>query len=188
VDVIPGVPRRLDDGRLVTVGGAADAVALLIDSTPVTPANLEVKAVLAVADDEVLFTAGAEPRDVGVWRWDASDGVSSLTPGPGVHTAAAGGGVRVIGSSGMDRAGTRWVLDGHEFESRAETPVHSPAVELMTVGPRELRVGVVLPRDHAPGSPLPVLLDPYGGPHFLRVQNVQRLWLEPQWLADQGFA
>jgi dipeptidyl-peptidase-4 len=39
-----------------------------------------------------------------------------------------------------------------------------------------------------PGSPLPVLLDPYGGPHFLRVQNAQRLWLEPQWLADQGFA
>ena len=188
VDVIPGVPRRLDDGRLVTVGGAGDAVALLIDSTPVTPSDLEVKAVLAVADDEVLFTAGAEPADVGVWRWDASDGLSSLTPGPGVHTAAADGGVRVIGSSGMDRAGTRWVLGSHAFESHAETPVLSPAVELISVGPRELRVGVVLPHDHEPGSPLPVLLDPYGGPHFLRVQHARRLWLEPQWLADQGFA
>jgi dipeptidyl-peptidase-4 len=188
VDVIPGVPRRLDDERLVTVGGAGDAVALLIDSTPVTPSDLEVRAVLAVAHDEVLFTAGTEPRDVGVWRWDASDGLSSLTPGPGVHTAAAGGGVRVIGSSGMDRAGTRWVLGSHAFESHAETPVIRPTVELITVGPRELRVGVVLPRDHEPGSPLPVLLDPYGGPHFLRVQNARRLWLEPQWLADQGFA
>jgi dipeptidyl-peptidase-4 len=159
VDVIPGVPRRLDDGRLVTVGDAGDAVALLLDGTPVTPSDLEVKGVLAVGDDEVLFTAGAEPLDVGVWRWDASDGLSSLTPDRGVHTAAAGGGVRVIGSSGMDHAGTRWVLDGHEFESRAETPVLRPAVELMTVGPRQLRVGVVLPRDHG-GSPLPVLLDP----------------------------
>jgi dipeptidyl-peptidase 4 len=51
-----------------------------------------------------------------------------------------------------------------------------------------LRVGIVLPREHQPGSPLPVLMDPYGGPHFLRVQKARRLWLEPQWLADQGFA
>jgi dipeptidyl-peptidase-4 len=188
VDVIPGVPRRLGDGRLVTVGAAGDAVALLVDGTTVTPPELEVRAVLAVADDEVLFTAGAEPTDVGVWRWDASAGLASLTPAAGVHTAAVGGGVRVIGSSGMDHAGTQWVLGGHTFASRAETPLISPAVELMTIGARRLRVGVLLPRDHEPGSPLPVLLDPYGGPHFLRVQNARRLWLEPQWLADQGFA
>ncbi|MGZ4221886.1 MAG: prolyl oligopeptidase family serine peptidase [Solirubrobacteraceae bacterium] len=188
VDVIPGVPRRLGDGRLVTVGAAGDAVALVIDGTPVTPPELEVRAVLAVAGDEVLFTASAEPTNAGVWRWEASDGLSSLSPGAGVHTAAAGGGVRVIGSSGMDHAGTRWVFDGHVFESRAETPLLSPAVELLTVGPRRLRVGIVLPRDHEPGSRLPVLMDPYGGPHFLRVQEARRLWLEPQWFADQGFA
>ena len=64
------------------------------------------------------------------------------------------------------------MLDGHVFESRAETPLLRPAVELLTVGPRQLRVGIVLPHDHEPGSPLPVLMDPYGGPHFLRVQAV----------------
>jgi dipeptidyl-peptidase-4 len=188
VDVISGVPRRLGDARLVTVSAAGDAVALLIDGTPVTPPGLEVRAVLAVADDEVLFTASVEPTDVGVWRWDAADGLASLTPAVGVHTAAAGGGVRVIGSSVIDHAGTRWVLGSHVFESRAQTPSLSPAVELLTLGPQQLRVGLLLPRDHEPGSPLPVLLDPYGGPHFLRVQNARRLWLEPQWLADQGFA
>jgi dipeptidyl-peptidase-4 len=88
----------------------------------------------------------------------------------------------------MDHTGTRWMLDGHVFESRAETPLLSPVVEQLTVGPRQLRVGLVLPRDHTGGSPLPVLMDPYGGPHFLRVQKARRLWLEPQWLADQGFA
>jgi dipeptidyl-peptidase 4 len=36
--------------------------------------------------------------------------------------------------------------------------------------------------------PLPVLLDPYGGPHGGRVVNTQRIHLESQWLADQGFA
>jgi dipeptidyl-peptidase-4 len=188
VDVLPGVPRRLGDGRLVTAGREEDAIALLIDGSAVTPADLEVRSVLAVVDDEVLFTASTEPTEVAVWRWDTTGGLNRVTTGPGVHTAAAGGGVRVIGSSAMDHAGTRWVVDGHVFASSAETPVLSPSVELLTVGPRQLRVGVVLPRDHEPGSPLPVLMDPYGGPHFLRVQQSRRLWLEPQWLADQGFA
>ena len=188
VDVIPGALRRLGDGRLVTVGAADDAVSLLIDGAPVTPPDLEVRAVLAAADDEVLFTASTEPTDVGVWRWSTTGDLSELTQPGGVHTAAARGGVHVIGSSGMDHDGTRWLLDDHVFESSAETPLLSPSVELLTVGPRQLRVGLLLPRDHEPGTPLPVLMDPYGGPHFLRVQQSRRLWLEPQWLADQGFA
>ena len=188
VDVLPGVPRRLGDGRLVTAGAVDDAVALLIDGTAVTPPDLEVRAVLAVTDAEVLFTASSDPTEVAVWRWDTAGGLSPVSNTAGVHTAAAGGGVRVIGSSAMEHTGTRWVLDDHVFESSAETPLLTPAVELLTVGPRQLRVGIVLPRDHEPGTPLPVLMDPYGGPHFLRVQQSQRLWLEPQWLADQGFA
>ncbi|MGZ4197040.1 MAG: prolyl oligopeptidase family serine peptidase [Solirubrobacteraceae bacterium] len=188
VDVVPGVPRRLSDGRLVTVGAANDAVALLIDGAAVTPPDLEVRAVLAVVGDEVLFRASADATEVGVWRWDSSEGLISLTQTPGVHTAAAGGGVRVIGSSAMNHAGTRWTLGGHTFESRAETPMLSPNVQLLTVGPRQLHVGLVLPRDHSPGSLLPVLMDPYGGPHFLRVVASSAYWLEPQWLADQGFA
>jgi dipeptidyl-peptidase 4 len=188
VDVVPGVPRQLSDGRLVTVGGAGDAVALLIDGAAVTPPDLEVKAVLAAVGDEVLFRASPDPTEVGVWRWHSSKGLTSVTQAPGVHTAAAGGGVRVIGSSAMDHAGTRWTLGGHTFESRAETPMLSPNVQLLTIGARQLRVGLVLPRDHRPGSPLPVLMDPYGGPHFLRVVASSAYWLEPQWLADQGFA
>ena len=32
-----------------------------------------------------------------------------------------------------------------------------------------------------------MLLDPYGYPHFARVARVQRMHLESQWFADQGF-
>src|SRR4029453_14345432 len=39
-----------------------------------------------------------------------------------------------------------------------------------------------------PDAPLPVLLDPYGGPHFGRVARAHRMHLESQWFADQGFA
>ena len=46
---------------------------------------------------------------------------------------------------------------------------------------------VVLPHDHD-GSPLPVLLDPYAGPHAQRVVQSHNAYLSSQWFADQGFA
>jgi dipeptidyl-peptidase 4 len=188
VDLVSGVPRRLSDGRVVTVGGGDEAVGLLVDGRPVTRPDLEVRAVLTVAGNEVLFTAGAQPTEVQVWRWDTTGALSSLTNTPGVHTAASAGGVCVLGSSSMEHDGTRWMLGDHVFESRAQKPVLTPTVEFLSVGQQGLRVGVVLPRDHERGSILPVLMDPYGGPHFQRVVAARQAWLEPQWLADQGFA
>jgi dipeptidyl-peptidase-4 len=46
---------------------------------------------------------------------------------------------------------------------------------------------VLLPREHD-GSPLPVLMDPYGGPHAQRVLKAHNSYLTSQWFADQGFA
>jgi dipeptidyl-peptidase-4 len=50
-----------------------------------------------------------------------------------------------------------------------------------------LAAAVLLPRDHD-GSRLPVLLDPYGGPHAQRVVASRAAYLTSQWFADQGFA
>jgi dipeptidyl-peptidase-4 len=47
---------------------------------------------------------------------------------------------------------------------------------------------VLTPGDAEPDRPLPVLLHPYGGPHFGRVVRTHRGLLQDQWLADQGFA
>jgi dipeptidyl-peptidase-4 len=74
------------------------------------------------------------------------------------------------------------------IESFAETPCITASPSLFTVGERELRVGVLLPHGHVAGTSLPVLMDPYGGPHHQEVLEVNRIWLEPQWFADQGFA
>ena len=59
---------------------------------------------------------------------------------------------------------------------------------LLTAGERELRTAVILPRDGCrPPGPLPILMAPYGGP-AQQVVKARRLFNEPQWLADQGFA
>jgi dipeptidyl-peptidase 4 len=54
--------------------------------------------------------------------------------------------------------------------------------------PRAPRTAVVLPTGHRPGEKLPVLLDPYGGPHAQRVLSARSAYLTSQWFADQGFA
>ena len=189
VDLVDGVPARLGDRRLVTVGSHAggDMPALMIDGTPVTPVQLEVSAVCGVAEDAVLFTAAVESTERALWRWCDSDGLRRLTDGPGVHTGVWCGDEVVIGSAAMDHDGVRWSLRAHRFASHAAHPVLTPTVEFLTVGPRELRVGLVLPADHD-GGPLPVLMDPYGGPHHQEVMRVRAPWRESQWLADQGFA
>jgi dipeptidyl-peptidase-4 len=75
-----------------------------------------------------------------------------------------------------------------EIASHAERPLITPAPTLMRLGERELRAAVLTPRGEEPTGSLPVLLDPYGGPHFNRVRASRVGFLESQWLADQGFA
>jgi dipeptidyl-peptidase-4 len=188
VERIGGVPRRLSDGRLVTVRDVGDASTLVVAEAAVTPPSIEVRGVLDVSGDCVIFNATSEPSEMHVWRWSQTDGLSRLTTEAGVHTAAVGGGVCVVGSSGLGHDGVRWSTSSHVFGSRVEEPVTTPSVQLMTVGERGLRVGVVFPRNHEPGRALPVLMDPYGGPGHQRVLAARQVWREAQWLADQGFA
>jgi dipeptidyl-peptidase-4 len=73
------------------------------------------------------------------------------------------------------------------IESFAEAPVVRAAPSFHVLGTRALRTALLVP-DTPVDGPLPVLLDPYGGPHALRVQKAQSAFLTSQWLANQGFA
>ncbi len=60
---------------------------------------------------------------------------------------------------------------------------------LFRAGPREIQTAVLFPSWHQPGQGrLPVLLDPYGGPHGQRVIKARGAYLVSQWFAEQGFA
>ena len=71
--------------------------------------------------------------------------------------------------------------------SLAEVPAVAARPEFAVLGRRELRGALLLPSQATDGL-LPVLLDPYGGPHALRVQRSRAVFLTSQWFADQGFA
>ncbi len=69
--------------------------------------------------------------------------------------------------------------------SVALEPPFKPNVRVEKVG--DYYTAVVRPRDLDPKKKYPVVVDVYGGPHHLHVQQAMRNWLVPQWLADQGF-
>ena len=191
VELVPGSPSVLADGRLVTVADRDGARRLLVDGSAVTPDDLQVRAVVDAGDDAVTILAN--PIDDAtvqhVWRWTPHR-LSSLTEafGDGIHSAVVGGVTTVIRSANLTSAGSRTrVLGGVELDGLAESPLVTPNATFHRYGSRDLATAVLLPHDHD-GSPLPVLLDPYGGPHAQRVVAANNAYLTSQWFADQGFA
>ena len=73
------------------------------------------------------------------------------------------------------------------IESLAAEPGFACTPTFNVIGQRQLNAALCLPADHD-GSPLPVLLDPYGGPHAQRVLRVRNGYATSQWFAEQGFA
>lgn len=192
--LVPGTPARSASGALlqVTNDTATDTYRLLRDGEPVTPAGLQVRAVLGVAGERVLFTAAEDPAERHVWSYEPGAGCAPLTDEPGHHTAAAGGGTTVVESVTAGGSTTRVLAAGRPpaaLASRAEEPAIRPRPQRLD-GPDGLRSNLFLPSWHSPGDgPLPVLCDPYGGPG-LRLAVPARGWwtLVSQWFAEQGFA
>ena len=193
LEVIPGVPDRLPDGRLVCTVDVDDTRRLVVGDTVVSPIGLQVRAVLARTPD-VLFSASTEPTEQHVWAYMSDSECVQLTSEPGVHTGTSASSVLVVSSASLSDDGVQTAvrqnsLDIGRIESFASPAPFSPRVSISKQGRRELRTALVLPRDHVEGSgKLPVLMDPYGGPHRQRVLASRGAYLNPQWLADQGFA
>ncbi|MEU2368248.1 prolyl oligopeptidase family serine peptidase [Streptomyces pseudogriseolus] len=199
LELFPGVPCWSPSGQLVRIADEGGARRLAVGERPLTGPQLHIRAVLDVSDDDVLVSAsaGAEAAapDIGevhVYRVNEL-GVERVSEEPGVHTAVRSGGVMVLVSATLDRPGSRVrvLRDGKQtaaVPSYAEDPGLSPRVTLTQGGARHIPCAVLMPRDYAGDTPLPVLMDPYGGPHGQRVVAARNPYLTSQWFADQGFA
>jgi dipeptidyl-peptidase-4 len=223
VDVVSGVPATLADGRIVWTADSGGAKRLLLGRAgagpgggfePVTPPDLQVREVLGVDGDTVLFSASADdPASTSVWSAGPA-GVRLVSPAQGLHSAKQAGGTLVLASRGLTAAGQRVrvlrpgpdpaaddlatgdlstgdLTTGTRVSSAAEQPdLPAPAPRLgYSAGPSRVRTAILLPSWHEPGSgKLPVLCDPYGGPHAQRVLSAYDAYLTSQWFAEQGFA
>jgi dipeptidyl-peptidase 4 len=192
--IVPGVPALTASGALVWTADLNDTRRLLIDDAPVTPPRLQVREVLGVDGDTVLFTASDEPTEIGLWAYQPSSGLVAFTDAPGVHSGQRSGGTTVVTAESLLHHGVRVSVhrEGQPavpIASHSQLPVVTPTVEFFRAGERELRTAVLFPSGHVPGSRrLSVLMDPYAGPGGQRVTAARDQYLVSQWFADQGFA
>jgi dipeptidyl-peptidase-4 len=203
LDIMPGAPAWTSEGRIVWTADAGGARRLLVASpeelaegsaAPVTPASLQVREILDVDAGTVLFSASAdEPTEIGLWAYGPG-GLACLTPASGVHTGRQAGGTTVISRRSLAQDGVtvrigRGSADLPVTSLAAHPRLPTPRPDIFAASARGIRTALLLPSWHEPGSRrLPVLLDPYGGPHAQRVLAARAAYLTSQWLADQGFA
>jgi dipeptidyl-peptidase-4 len=210
VERMPGTPARLADGRLVVGADREGTRRLVVGGLAATPEDLHVRGVAHVGDEAIVFTANPidDATVLDVWRWQDDD-LRRLTRPPGraaredeggaaggVHGAVAGGDLVVLRRSCLERWGptvTVHRLDDELSEvatiaSHAARPARLPQVSIRHVGSRRLATALLLPEGADPDAELPVLLDPYGGPHAQRVVRSQAAYGTSQWFADQGYA
>jgi dipeptidyl-peptidase-4 len=209
LEIVPGVPARLPGGRIVWARDEADTRRLVVlapDQEPVavTPPGLQVRGVLDVDGEVVLFSASAEPTEVELWTYgpagqdQVAQHQSTLAragQGGGVEGGTRAGGTTVSWRRDLEADGVtvtvhRDGLPAAGIASHAERPLlPEPRPVLLSAGPREIRTAVLFPSWHREGqAKLPVLLDPYGGPHAQRVLKARGAYLTSQWFAEQGFA
>jgi len=210
VELIAGTPRWHDEklitveDRATTTGGMARLVC--VDGDAVSPSGLYVRDVVAVDDRVIVVHASVNdattiapyvvPRDgTGTaqrvaFPTDVDDGIhhvaAPLTPdGWWVHSYTGMAATNTIYKATPSLTAATPAV---ELTTTAEQPGFVPNVTLLTLGERHLNAALILPEEADPTTKLPVLLDPYGGPHAQRVFRHAGMYLSSAWFAAQGFA
>ena len=201
VEHLPGTPAWSPGGELITTAVSESGVtdSLAANGAPLLPHAPRVRAVLEIDDDGLLLATHDRATENRVEFLARTGQVFDLTGGGGWHSAVRGGPTSILISTDLNRLDwsrkiVHWSPVGQtpsvlgEIASFAETPIVVPRCELISAGTRGLNTVVLWPADHVMGSSrLPVIMNPYGGPHAQRVIEAGRTFAEAQWLADQGF-
>lgn len=201
LEIMPGTPALVGDDHLLFSVDSPDGTSrqLTMDGEPITPEGLYVRGYLgrlgSDANADLLIEATEdEPEANHVYRvsFGEAHSVTRLTTEDGWHGVVSGGSTMVVISRSLDKHGVTFSVRAagrtQTLESLAARPELNPTPALARVTERRLPTGVLYPNGHRRGEKLPVLMDPYGGPHHQEVIAARNLWYEPQWWADQGFA
>ncbi len=183
-----GLVMIVDEGnRRLAIGGAP----LTHTMDDVSADALQIRSLVAAVDGGYLVTCTTDATDSVLAHCDADGDLTALTPLGAFAGAVHNAGTTVRTIAAPDAAtsyGIAW-NDGTEtvIASLADTPGFPCTPTFHVAGTRQLNAALCLPSGHD-GSPLPVLLDPYGGPHAQRVLRSRNAYATSQWFAEQGFA
>ena len=190
VELVSGVPALQQDGTLVTCADRDGARRLLVNGSAVTPTTMQVRSVVSTGDS-IMFMANdiSTPWELDAWAY-RNGSLEQITHSHGVASVSGSRSCYVSRISTLDTERAQFTVHtataAHNIASLAETSLVQPNVRIMSVGPRGIPVAILLPRDGL-STKLPVLFDPYGGPHAQRVVASRAAYNSSQWFADQGF-
>ena len=192
VEIIPGAPKIIGE-RVVTVEDRDESRALVIDNVQISSSDMQIRSLVHCNKQGVLAAVSTNPLEQHIMYFDLDGGATQLSEGVGVHDAVSNGSLTVIQSRSMDFDGVQTRIYEKnaqiaEIQDRSENPMISLNINFHTLGKRSLETVVLFPQNHDAATPLPIILDPYGGPHAQRVRSVRGLFGVSQWFADQGFA
>lgn len=200
IELVPGNPAWLSDGRLVRAIQTQDTRLLEIDGTVCGDPALMINRIVGLEEDAAIVIADvrATPWRTVVGRI-AVDGTTRILSDPdGIAGAAMGGGRLAI----MQRTPETTEVVTTLYDS-SESPQAVAQIPSVAVAAPDLPVQRHAPTgrgDHAitqmflpsgwsqSDGPLPVLLDPYGGPGARRVLAAGAANLTAAWFAANGFA
>ena len=204
-EFFPGTPAWSPRGELVKVVSSDDAYRLVVGERAITAENVQVRAVLGVDGEYAYLSVSLDdPTRTHIARVTlpgnerpAPGDLELISSADGVNTAVISGSLAVVTSATLDepnrritvvRLGSEGAKQISELRSLAERPGIAARPSELALGERKLRGMLLLPADYTPGTKLPVLLDPYAGPHSQLAVASHNVYLSPQWFADQGFA
>jgi dipeptidyl-peptidase-4 len=190
IELVPGVPALQRDGTLVTCSDREGSRRLLVNGSAVTPTTMQVRSVVSIGDS-IVFIANdiSTPWATDAWVYSKGE-LQQITHSNGVVSVSGSLNCYVTRISTLDTERAQFTIytptAAHNIVSLAESSLVQPNVRIMSVGPRGIPVAILLPRDGL-STKLPVLFDPYGGPHAQRVVASRAAYNSSQWFADQGF-
>ncbi len=207
VDLVPGTPRQTAAGLLTVENqkaAASDKIykAICIDGKAVTSSGCDVASVLSVHSRGDRLVAA-----VSVWSpptsrtlafVDVATGhVQPIGDSTGTNMGVFTGTTAVLTESSASKPGSTSTV--HRTTDETFRPTHTIKSFEQTAGFKidptwisvddgAIEIVVFLPADHDGTTPLPVLMDPYGGPHARRVTDSHDGHLVSQWFANHGYA
>ena len=190
VELVAGGPLLVAENTLLWCGERNGARAILLNNVAITPPYIQVRGIISANAEHVTFSGNPldQPHVLHAWTVNvATHELAQLTHDDGIHTAATGADTIVVRSATMQHPRSRTLVNNHhELLNNAEQSLLNVNVSFHRVGKRNISTAIVLPENHD-GSALPVLFDPYGGPHAQRVVSSSMAFTAAQWFANQGF-
>lgn len=205
VELVPGSPMQCAQGLLtIEDRGDIDQRALCLDGNVLDSSGFQVRSIVSVDENHALVTGSVDPTEIHLATISLFDGsITLLTSEPGVHRGIGVPGTLVRLSNLPDEPDTRVFVEHWGPEPAKREPsilkirsyAGAPSLQArpiyLELGPSNLRSALFFPdgfdNEANDAASLPVLLDPYGGPHAQRVLKSQNAHLVSQWFANQGF-